>query len=116
MSDHAAVVRFFRTQLNRIADSDLSSRFLGSFLVTSFSVMPQLSGHAALTFGKLSSFKNARVNSSVRPETDAVPALWQQSWKIPFSYGNVFCMPYISALPRWENSFSPSLHSDEVHG
>ena len=65
MPDHAAVVRFFWSQLNRIANPDLSSRFLFTFLVTGFSVMPQLSGHAALTFGKFGSLKNARVNSSI---------------------------------------------------
>ena len=65
MPDHTAVVHFFWPQFNRIADSDLASRFLFTFLVTSFSVMPQLSGHAALTFGKPGSLRNASVNPAI---------------------------------------------------
>lgn len=52
----------------------------------------------------------------VRPETDAVPTLLRQSWKISFSYDSVSCICYTFVLLCWENNFSPSLHFGEVHG
>lgn len=51
--DHTAVGHFFWTQFNRI--TDLYPRFLGSIFVPRFSVLTRLSGHTALSFGKLGS-------------------------------------------------------------
>ena len=51
-------------------NGEVTSCFLGFFFVTGFSVMSQLSGHAALTFGKFGLLKNARISRIFRPELD----------------------------------------------